>query len=46
MFGHSGRVSSLSWNNNVISSGSKDTTIINHDVRVENHIINRLVGHS
>jgi hypothetical protein len=31
--GHSARVSSLSWNKSVLSSGSRDTSIINHDVR-------------
>ncbi|KAJ1476121.1 WD40-repeat-containing domain protein, partial [Baffinella frigidus] len=33
MKGHTGRVSSLAWNKHVISSGSRDSTIINHDVR-------------
>lgn len=44
--GHGGRVSSLSWNSYILSSGSKDTEIINHDVRSSNHIISRLKGHS
>ncbi|KAL0249400.1 hypothetical protein GEMRC1_004632 [Eukaryota sp. GEM-RC1] len=36
--GHAGRVSSLSWNNHILSSGSRDCSIINHDVRVAQHI--------
>lgn len=44
--GHSGRVGALSWNNHVLSSGSKDTTIINHDVRIQNHIISTMKDHT
>lgn len=46
MEGHSDRVSSLSWNNYILSSGSKDTKIINHDVRIRNHVIHHLIGHT
>ena len=45
MRGHSGRVSSLAWNSYMLSSGSKDTTIINHDVRSKNHIVSTLTSH-
>ncbi|KAL6008518.1 hypothetical protein ACLOJK_034030 [Asimina triloba] len=31
--GHSARVGSLAWNGNLLTSGSKDGHIINHDVR-------------
>jgi cell division cycle protein 20 (cofactor of APC complex) len=31
--GHTSRVSSLSWNKNIISTGSLDSSIINHDIR-------------
>lgn len=44
--GHSARVSSLSWSSHILSSGSKDTEIINHDVRCASNIIARLKGHS
>lgn len=37
MGGHAARVSSLSWNNHIISSGGRDSVIINHDVRVRKH---------
>jgi WD40 repeat protein len=44
--GHSQRVSSLSWNNHILTTGSKDSKIINHDVRTQNHIVNTLIGHN
>ena len=31
--GHAARVNALSWNNNLLSSGGKDSIIVNHDVR-------------
>ena len=31
--GHSARVGALSWNHSTLSSGSRDSSIINHDVR-------------
>lgn len=31
--GHSARVSALAWNGSTLSSGGRDTTILNHDVR-------------
>lgn len=45
MGGHSDRVSSLSWNRHVLSSGSRDRTIINHDVRVAQHQVSLLAAH-
>ena len=46
MNGHSERVGSLSWNSHILTSGSKDTTIIDHDVRVQQHVINKYAHHS
>jgi len=46
MAGHSGRVASLSWNNFILSSGSRDTTIFNHDVRIPEHHISTLTHHT
>jgi cell division cycle protein 20 (cofactor of APC complex) len=46
MRGHAARVSSLAWNNHMLSSGSKDTTIMNHDVRVQNHVQGVLRHHT
>eukprot|EP00667_Euglena_gracilis_P008239 EG_transcript_8342 len=44
--GHSARVSCLAWNNHIISSGSRDTMIFNHDVRVREHKIATLACHT
>ena len=46
MDGHSSRVGALAWNNHLLTSGSRDTTIINHDIRVQNHIVGRMTQHS
>ena len=43
--GHSGRVSSLAWNKYVLSSAGSDNTIINHDVRVQQHQLSTFCGH-
>ncbi len=45
MDGHTGRVSSLSWNEHVLTSAGRDTQIINHDVRIAQHQIGILEGH-
>lgn len=46
MKGHQSRVSSLAWNQFVLSSGSRDSNIINHDVRVADHHIATLSAHT
>ena len=38
MDGHSDRVGALAWNRHILSTGSRDATIVQHDVRVSNHI--------
>lgn len=43
--GHAARVSSLSWNNHTLSTGGRDSLILNHDVRVREHITATLRGH-
>ncbi|KAK6454690.1 substrate-specific activator of APC-dependent proteolysis [Scheffersomyces xylosifermentans] len=45
MSGHSLRVSSLAWNEHILSSGSRDRTILNRDVRIENHYVNKFESH-
>lgn len=45
MDGHSARVSSLSWNEHVLTSAGRDSLIINHDVRIAQHQIGVLEGH-
>ncbi|MQM04114.1 hypothetical protein Taro_036908 [Colocasia esculenta] len=44
--GHTGRVSSLSWNHNLLSSGSRDTSIINHDARASSSSASRFQAHT
>ena len=47
--GHSARVGVVSWNKNIISSGSKDYTIITRDMRCKNNdenIIRKFYGHN
>jgi cell division cycle protein 20 (cofactor of APC complex) len=45
MDGHTDRVSSMAWNRHVLTSGSRDTTIINHDVRVSQHNVATMTAH-
>jgi cell division cycle protein 20 (cofactor of APC complex) len=46
MKGHSARVAALDWNNHILSSGSRDTNIFNHDVRIREHHISTFAAHS
>lgn len=45
MDGHDARVSALSWNNHIVSSGGRDSVIVNHDVRQRQHQVGRLISH-
>jgi len=44
--GHSARVGALAWNNHVLSTGSRDTMIFSHDVRMREHTIATLASHT
>ena len=48
--GHDSRIGVVAWNNNIISSGSKDCSILNRDYRCNNlnsnNIINKLCMHN
>jgi len=46
MKGHAARVGALDWNAHVLSSGSRDASIFHHDVRVRDHHVATLAGHS
>ncbi|KAB7494714.1 Cell division cycle protein 20-like protein [Armadillidium nasatum] len=46
MAGHTDRITSLSWNSFILSSGSRSGQIIHHDVRNPNHISATLNHHS
>jgi cell division cycle protein 20 (cofactor of APC complex) len=45
MDGHTDRIGSLAWNRHILSTGSRDTTIINHDVRISRHKTAVLAAH-
>jgi cell division cycle protein 20 (cofactor of APC complex) len=44
--GHTARVGALSWNQHWLSSGGRDSQIIQHDVRSRNHVVSTYVGHT
>ena len=43
--GHSARVGALAWNNHLLTSGGRDNVIMNHDVRIRDHVQSRLRAH-
>ncbi|KAH8922178.1 WD40 repeat-like protein [Atractiella rhizophila] len=43
--GHTQRVGTLAWNNNVLSSGSRDRSILHRDVRAAGHYMAKLTSH-
>ena len=45
MTGHTARVSSLSWNSHILSTGSRDRTILHRDVRTPSQYFRKLIGH-
>lgn len=46
MGGHAARVGALAWSNHILSSGSRDAAIFHHDVRVREHHVSTLAGHT
>jgi cell division cycle 20-like protein 1 (cofactor of APC complex) len=45
MTGHSARVGALAWNDNILSSGSRDKFIYHRDTRSQEHYIKKIHGH-
>lgn len=45
MSGHSARISSLAWNAHILSTGSRDRTILHRDVRLPAQYLRKLTGH-
>ncbi|KAE9592414.1 putative transcription factor WD40-like family [Lupinus albus] len=43
--GHSKRVAAIAWNGQMLSSGSHDKSIINHDVRARRNVICKVKAH-
>lgn len=46
MRGHESRVGVMSWNQAILSTGARSGTIFNHDVRIADHKIAELNGHT
>uniref|UniRef100_A0A914V911 Uncharacterized protein n=1 Tax=Plectus sambesii TaxID=2011161 RepID=A0A914V911_9BILA len=46
MDGHTTRVGSLAWNSHLLTSGCRSGEIVHHDVRMPNHVIATLSGHT
>jgi WD40 repeat protein len=46
MRGHTGRVASLAWNQHLLTSGSRDGSIRNNDVRVAQSHVSTYAGHT
>ncbi|KAB2598449.1 hypothetical protein D8674_001369 [Pyrus ussuriensis x Pyrus communis] len=42
---HKDRIATVAWNGHVLTSGSRDTSIINHDVRAGSNVASRLQAH-
>ncbi|KAE9465276.1 hypothetical protein C3L33_02816, partial [Rhododendron williamsianum] len=45
MSGHQTRTGVLAWSSRILSSGSRDRNILQHDLRVPNDFVSKLVGH-
>ncbi|KAF2207466.1 hypothetical protein CERZMDRAFT_115160 [Cercospora zeae-maydis SCOH1-5] len=45
MTGHASRISSLAWNAHILSTGSRDRSILHRDVRLSSQYLRRLSGH-
>ncbi|ORZ26541.1 WD40-repeat-containing domain protein [Lobosporangium transversale] len=46
MSGHVARVGVLAWDKHILSSGCRDGSIWNHDVRIQNHKVAELLCHT
>ncbi|GMH36174.1 hypothetical protein BSKO_04042 [Bryopsis sp. KO-2023] len=45
MGGHRVRVGTMAWHSRLLSSGSRDRNILQHDIRVKESFMSKLVGH-
>ncbi|CAM8976533.1 unnamed protein product [Rhodiola kirilowii] len=43
---HRSRVGSLAWNNQILTTGGMDGSIVNNDVRIRSHIVETYRGHT
>jgi hypothetical protein len=45
MQGHLGRMGAVEWNGDLLSSGSHVGVIVQHDMRMPNHVVRRSIDH-
>lgn len=45
MDGHRLRVGALAWSSSLLSSGSRDKSIVQRDIRAQEDIVSKLSGH-
>lgn len=45
MEGHRLRIGALAWSSSMLSSGSRDKTILQRDIRAQDDFVNKLAGH-
>lgn len=45
MHGHSNRVGAIAWNSTILSTGSRDKTILHRDLRSSSPFFSKLIGH-
>lgn len=43
--GHQTRTGVLAWSSRILSSGSRDRNILQHDIRVPSDFVSKFVGH-
>ena len=43
--GHTNRVGAIAWNSTILSTGSRDKTILHRDLRSSTPFMSKLVGH-
>ena len=45
LHGHTNRVGAIAWNSTILSTGSRDKTILHRDLRVNTSFTSKLLGH-
>ena len=45
LHGHTNRVGAIAWNSSILSTGSRDKTILHRDLRVNTSFTSKLIGH-
>ncbi len=45
LHGHTNRVGAIAWNSSILSTGSRDKTILHRDLRSNSPFFSKLIGH-